>query len=442
MADTVLMPRQGQSVESCILTTWKVAEGDTVSTGDVLCEVETDKASFEVEATSDGAILKLLCGEDDDVPVLDPIVIIGQPGEPLPDIAAGTVAEPDAATAVDPEPEAAPAPAASTLATPEARATGLGVSPRARKKAEAAGFDASTLAGTGPGGRVIERDVDQAIAAGPVLSPVARQQSQGGDVPASGTGIGGRVLSSDLGQSAAVPMPAPVPEAGEVTEVPVKGIRKVVAERMHSSLQNTAQLTLNSSADARSVLGYRKKLKGSEGPLAAITVNDLILFAVSRVLPDFPELNAHYLGDKILQYGSVDLGFAVDTPRGLMVPVVRGANQLTLQQLATETKRLISGCLEGNINPDDLSGGTFTVTNLGAMGIETFTPVLNAPQVGILGVGAVKPQPVMKGDGVDFVPHMSLSLTFDHCATDGAPAARFVKAMADALRDFDLTLAL
>jgi pyruvate dehydrogenase E2 component (dihydrolipoamide acetyltransferase) len=212
---------------------------------------------------------------------------------------------------------------------------------------------------------------------------------------------------------------------------------------MLASLQNTAQLTLNASADARSILGYRSKCKAApeEAGVGGISINDVVLYATVKTLGEFPELNAHYLGDKIVEFQNIHLGFAVDTPRGLMVPVIRYANLMTLKQLSAEAKRLAMACIEGTIDPDALGGGTFTVTNLGAAGIESFTPVLNAPEVGILGVCAIQPKPVMNGSEVEFVPHMGLSLTFDHCAADGAPAARFLVSLKQKLAAFELTLA-
>jgi pyruvate dehydrogenase E2 component (dihydrolipoamide acetyltransferase) len=230
---------------------------------------------------------------------------------------------------------------------------------------------------------------------------------------------------------------------GNATEIPVKGVRKVVAGRMLASLQNTAQLTLNTSADARSVLAYREKCKAApaEAGVGGISINDVVLYATVKTLGEFPELNAHWLGTKMVQFSNIHLGFAVDTPRGLMVPVIRYANLMTLKQISAEAKRLAKACIAGTIDPDALTGGTFTITNLGAMGIESFTPVLNAPEVGILGVCSIQPKPVMKGKDVEFVPHMGLSLTFDHCAADGAPAARFLASMRSKLAAFELTLA-
>jgi pyruvate dehydrogenase E2 component (dihydrolipoamide acetyltransferase) len=447
MATEILMPRQGQSVESCIIIEWKVNEGEVVSQGDALCEVETDKATFEVEATAGGTVLAILYPAEADVDVLKTIAIIGEAGE---DISGLVPAE-----ASDPAPEEAPSggeePPAAMDAPVEAVTTQASdfngaASPRAKNLAAQKGVDISSVAGSGPGGRVIERDV--AAAQPGAVSPAAQAKAaaDGLAIPAAGSGIGGRVLAADLvavAPDAVGTAVASLDFPGNATEIPVKGVRKVVAGRMLASLQNTAQLTLNTSADARSILGYRSKCKAApeEAGVGGISINDVVLYATVKTLAEFPELNAHMLGTKIVEFDNVHLGFAVDTPRGLMVPVIRYANLMSLKQLSAETKRLAVACIEGTVDPDALSGGTFTVTNLGAMGIESFTPVLNAPEVGILGVCTIQPKPVMNGTDVEFIPHMGLSLTFDHAAADGAPAARFLASMRTKLAAFELTLA-
>jgi pyruvate dehydrogenase E2 component (dihydrolipoamide acetyltransferase) len=228
-----------------------------------------------------------------------------------------------------------------------------------------------------------------------------------------------------------------------VQVIPVRGVRKVIAERMLQSLQTTAQLSLNAAADARVLQALRARFKASPEAmgLRGVTLNDLLLWAVARTLPAHPALNALFVGGEIHQHRHVQLGIAVDTPRGLMVPVVRQAEQLTLRQLSVEAKRLASACLESKITPDELVGGTFTVTNLGALGIESFTPVLNAPQVAILGVASIQLRPVEADGGVQFVPHIGLSLTINHQVIDGAPAARFLQALSQAIGSIDLLLA-
>jgi len=217
----------------------------------------------------------------------------------------------------------------------------------------------------------------------------------------------------------------------------------VISDRMLQSVQTTAQLTLNRTADARAMLSYRQRLKESDPAwgLQGVTINDLVLFVVARVLPRFPEVNALFTGDAVEQYDRVHLGFAVDTPRGLIVPVIRDAQRLSLLQLAAESRRLANACLEGTVQPDELSGGTFTVTNLGNLGVESFTPIINVPQVAILGVGGITLKAVEIGGEVQFVRHINLSLTINHQVVDGAPGARFLQAVAEGLGQIDLLLA-
>ncbi|MDC7235505.1 MAG: dihydrolipoamide acetyltransferase family protein [Spirochaetales bacterium] len=457
MAEIVVMPKAGNSVESCIILEWTKAEGDTVAVGDVLCEAETDKATVTVESTAAGVLLKQLFAEDDDVPVMQPMAIVGEAGEDI----SGMLAELGSGSAESAPPaeaasEAAPA---ESPAVSEAPVTAVPVStgepsgfasPRARNLAAAKAVALDTIAGSGPEGRIVERDVLAALEGQAPLTPAAMEEliRSGKSAPVRGTGLGGRVLKSDLSDAPAAPAAsasaATADFPGETEDIKVKGVRKITASRMLESITQTAQLTMNTSADATRILALRKRLKNSpeEMGLQKITINDLVMLVTARTLKDFPEMNAHWLGDTIRQFKSVHLGCAVDTPRGLMVPVVRNADSLSLKELGTETKRVFGNCLEGQIDPEELTGGTFTITNLGAMGIESFTPVLNKPEVGILGVCTIQPKPVMKGEDVAFVPHMGLSLTFDHQATDGAPAGRFLKALVANLENIDLVLAL
>ena len=452
MATEVLMPRQGQSVESCIIIEWKVAEGDAVTEGQALCEVETDKATFEVEATATGTVLGIFYPADADVDVLKVIAAIGEPSEDIsslrPETSEVSSQESEVSAPVE-EPKAEEkkvTPDLRPLTSEIAGKAGTGASPRAKNLAAKKGVTISAVAGTGPNGRVIERDV--AAAQGVTLSPAAKAKAvaTGMAVPTSGTGIGGRVLADDLSEVAPQDIAAAVAALdfpGTVTNVPVRGVRKVIASRMLNSLQTTAQLTMTASADARTMLNFRAKCKAAaeERGVGGITLNDIVLFVTAQTLVDFPELNAHWQGDKIVQFEDVHLGVAVDTPRGLMVPPIRFANRLTLKQISAEAKRLASAAIDGTIEPDALIGGTFTVSNVGAKGVETFTPVLNAPEVGILGVCNIQLKPVIgKGGDTQFIPHIGLSFTFNHCAIDGAPAANFLVAMRQNLAAFDILL--
>ncbi len=406
MPTPVIMPRQGQSVESCVIVGWKKKPGDAVRTGEIICEVETDKATFEVESPAEGTLLAIFHEAGSDVPVLTTIAVIGMPGENVDGVSTGS---------------AAPAAAASFAATAAPAVRGkVMASPRAKALAALRGVSLAGLRGSGPGGRIIERDVHAAGAGG------APRTSAGTQAPAAQRAV-----------------TAPLP-AGEFTEMKITGIRKLIAERMLASLQTTAQLTLNTNADARSLQDMRRKFKESAESLGlrGITVNDMMLFAVSRVLLSHLDLNALYAGDTVRQYLAVHLAFAVDTPRGLMVPVIRNADTLRLSEIAREARRLAEGCRGGGVTPDELAGGTFTVTNLGVLGVQSFTPVLNVPQVGILGVGSIVPGPVLAPDGsVSFIPQIGLSLTVNHQVVDGAPGARFLQTLAESIARFDLLLA-
>jgi pyruvate dehydrogenase E2 component (dihydrolipoamide acetyltransferase) len=453
MATAVVMPKQGQSVESCIIVEWKKQPGDAIAEGDILCEVETDKAVLEVPSPLAGTLLAHFYAAGDDVPVLTPIAAVGTTGEDISSL------QPDGATSASPaaaQPSpAAPQPAAPSSTQPRPAPSSsepVGISPRARNLAERKQVETGGIAGSGPGGRIIERDIQAALASQPKVSPVAKAMVASGDfaLPDQGSGPGGRIMARDLA-SPSFPAPTQTPPStmvGESETIPIRGTRKVIAERMLHSLQSTAQLTLHSSADARALLTLRKRFKESDSSLAlqGITINDLVLFAVTRVLPQFPALNATMSDNSVTQYRDIHLGFAVDTPRGLLVPVIRRANALTLRALAQEGKRLTASIQGGTISPDEMTGATFTVTNLGNLGIEQFTPILNVPQVAILGVGSVNLKAVAANgdpeDGVEFVPHLGLSLTINHQMVDGAPAARFLQALAVGIKDLDLLLAI
>lgn len=416
MAVAVIMPRQGQSVESCIITEWKKKEGDDVKEGEVLFTYETDKASFEEEAKTSGTLLKILAQEGDDVPVLQNVAVIGTAGE---DVSAFVETAQDS-----PQPSAEQEDSAGTHGTqtlpPLTAAHGVDVggrikaSPRARMMASDHGIDIADVSPTGPKGRITERDVRA------LLSHDREDSEQ--TVPGT---------------------ESPASTEAEYEEVKLSGVRKVIARQMHESLQTMAQLTNTASFDASEILAYRAKVKEFRGAmnLNNITLNDIVLFAVSRVLLEHSYLNAHLVDDSIRIYRHVNLGMAVDTPRGLLVPTIFSADTLTLNELAGKAKELAAKAQEGAISPDLLTGATFTVTNLGSFGIESFTPVINPPQTGILGVNAVTTR-VKDVDGAA-VPYkaMALSLTYDHRAVDGAPASRFLQALCRSLENFQLLLA-
>ena len=406
MAIAVLMPKQGQSVESCLIIKWNKKVGDKVKVEEPICEVETDKAVFEVEAPEAGTILKIFYREGDDVPVLNTIAIIGQLGEKIDHLIPKKTVSVSKEEYV--ESQKAITPDESTKKTRPSSGAGLiHVSPVARRFAEKKGIDFSKLIGSGPGGRIIKKDIEKALSKGEPFIP--------------------STVSKKF--------------FGTVREIPVEGVRKIISERMLTSLQSTAQLTLNTSVDVSNLLACRKSLKSSPQMkgLSKININDFLLYIVANILPKFKNMNAHFLKDKILEFEHVHLGFAVDSPRGLMVPIIHNAHLLSLEEISKEARRLSTACQEETILPDELNGGTFTVTNLGTMGIESFTPILNVPQVAILGICSISLKPIMKEDKIQFIPHIGLSLTFDHRAVDGAPAAKFLQELNTVIANFDLT---
>ena len=434
MAQAVIMPKAGITVEECVITEWLKKKGDHVNVGDVLFTYETDKASFECESTAEGELLEIFYQDGDEVPVLAPVCAVGQPGDSIEGLKDGTApaapalaaasaaaAAPAAQTAVS---APAAAPAATGPANPDAK-----VSPRARKTAGELGVDATAAAGTGPHGRIIEADVKAYAASAP--APAAVQQA----APAAAA------------PAAAAPAPAAAPaEAApeaEYVDVKFSGVRRATAKGMTKSLSTMAQLTNCHSFDATAILALRKQIKanGEAMGMPNITLNDMILFAVSRVIKNHPDLNATMPEENVLRkYTHVNLGMAVDTPKGLFVPTIFHADEMSLAEISVEAKRVAKLCQEGKATPDLLAGATFTVSNVGSLGVEMFTPIINPPQVGILGVcGTITRIKEVNGE-IKPYQAMPLCLTYDHRAVDGSPASRFMKELCSALENFSLLM--
>ena len=446
MANVVIMPKQGQSVESYIVTEFKKKVGDKVAVGDILFSYETDKASFDEESKFEGTVLACFFKDNDEIPVLTNVMVIGAEGESFAEFApdGAAPAAPAAAEAPKAETEAAPAaPAAAEAPAAGPVVAGAPVSPRARKLAQEKGVDTAQVAGSGPHGRIIERDV--IAAAGAPKSGLAKAMAAAGgfEAPARGTGLDGMVKGSDL----KVWQANHTDIAGEGEEFKVEkmsNMRKLIAKSMYNSLQNSAQLTHMLGADARKIQALRKKAKKAleEGRIDAnITINDFVCYAVIKALKKFPNVNSHCLGDAMRIFNTVNLGCAVDTERGLMVPCVKGAENLNICGLSKSLKKVAEDCKKGSINPDLLASeaASFTVSNLGGFGVEWFTPIINVPQSAILGVGTIVPRPKDLGGGVyAFVPYMGLSLTYDHRAIDGGEATRFLKQVAVEIENLEV----
>ena len=442
MAIAVIMPRQGQSVESCIITAFNKKVGDSVEKGEILFSYETDKSSFDEPAPEAGKILAIFREEGDDVPCLENVLVIGNDGEDfsafIPSDAADAPAAAPAANESAPEVKAE-APVAEAVST--AAVGGASISPRARLLAEKTNADLLKAVPTGPNGRIIERDVQKLVDMGLTVSGAAKSDYS---AAVEGSGINGKVMLGDLNAKApAAEVLAEAIPAAEYVDEKIPNIRKIIAKAMCQSLSTMAQLTFNFSFDATKMIALRASLKaGAEKMgLGNITYNDMILFAVSRVLKNYKMFNAHYISEDTMRFfNTVNLGIAVDTERGLMVPTVFGAEKLSLNELSRKAKSVITDAQSGKINPDLLKGATFTVSNLGSFGIESFTPIVNPPQTAILGVcGISKRIKEVNGEDVTYSA-MGLSLTVDHRAIDGADAARFLKDLGFALENIDLLL--
>lgn len=441
MATVVILPKQGQSVESCIITEIKKKKGDTVKKGDALFAYETDKATFEEESSVDGVVLECFYNDGDEVAVLLDMMVIGQPGEEYAAMLQGGAPESqepramsqDAEPVLETEPETRNAKPETSNPSNLSNGQTSFVSPRAKNVAEKEALNASELVGSGPKGRVIEKDVLAALENRPKMTPLAKKiaAEEGVQPQGAGSGLAGTAKAADL-----LPPPANAVYGVDYEDKKLTNMRKLIAKAMHSSLQNSAQLTHHLGADARNIQNLRKKAKKAfeAGTLSVnLTINDFVCFAVIKALKKFPNVNSHFTGDAMRLFNKVHLGLAVDTERGLMVPAVRNADDLSIIGLANQLKEVANGCKKGAISPELLSSeaATFTVSNLGAYGVEMFTPVINLPQSAILGVNTIVPRPKDLGDGIyAFVPYIGLSLTYDHRALDGGEATRFLKQIA------------
>jgi pyruvate dehydrogenase E2 component (dihydrolipoamide acetyltransferase) len=443
----VTMPQLGLTMETGTIMEWLVDEGDAIVAGQEILQVETDKAVVAVEARQEGILAQILVPAGQEVAVGAVLALGVVPGEGRPD------REQPARPAGAPprtEPPGQPVPA------PPGAGDGREASWKARKMARQASLDWRTIAGRGPGGRIVAADVEAALAARTAAEPAVKAtpvavhlaEALGLDLSrVAGSGAEGRIGQEDVlsaaaaliqGSSAALPAHEPgLPQV--VSTTPLKGVRKIVSEGMSTSVHTTARVSLMREVDAGELVRLRQRFATRS---LKVTYNDLLIRICAIALREFPAANARLADGEIQHLDRANVGLAVDTERGLLVPVVHDADRLTIPQIAAETARLVAAARSGRISPDDLSGGTFTVTNLGMFGVEGFTPVINLPECCILGVGKIVRKAVVVDDdlqgGDDTVavrPVATLSLVFDHRVIDGAPAARFLARIAQLVED-------
>jgi pyruvate dehydrogenase E2 component (dihydrolipoamide acetyltransferase) len=449
MATEVILPKLGQTMEEGTIVEWFKKEGDPVKQGEALFTVESDKATLESESPARGFLLKILVPAGVAVPVLTPVAIIARTMDE--DISAW-----GAAGSTEAGPQVAEVQARLEVVgvgakpgTPVTREGRIFASPRARIRANELGLDLALLQGSGPNGRIVERDVLAYVESQPRATPVARKVAaeQGVDLATVvGTGVGAKITRADVEAAAERARPAPVaapapaaaapaampfklPPAEVASTVPVSGLRAIIAERMSASAQTTARVTLITEVDATALVELRTQLKAevtAEWGFAP-GYTDLLALVVARALREYPYMNARLNGDAIELLAHVNLGMAVDAERGLLVPVIHDADRMGLRELGTRFRDLVGRAREGKSLPDELSGGTFTITNLGMYEVDAFTPVINPPELAILGLGRIVARPAVREGEVVVRRMMTLSMTFDHRLVDGAPAARFLQ---------------
>jgi pyruvate dehydrogenase E2 component (dihydrolipoamide acetyltransferase) len=436
MAEEIVLPQWGMEMQDATIVKWLKQEGDAVQAGDPLVEVETAKIETEMESTASGVLAHILVPEGATVAIRTVLAIVAAPGEQVPRPPAASAATSDPTTARTTQPAMAVSPASQ--GAPQ-------VVPAARRLAQEGGIDLSQVQGTGPGGRILLEDVQRALdarsatplppaAASVQVTPVARRMAQQHGINLSqvhGSGPRGRILVEDVEKVIA----AQAQPAGQAAQVMrIGGIRQTIATRMVQSLQTMAQVTLTTEVDVTDAMKLREGL-ARHWHDAGLSPLHVVLKATARALKEHPRMNAIEREHEIELVQDINVGVAVSLPEGLIVPTIRQADEKPLVQIARETRELANKAREGQASYDEVTGGTFTITNLGPYGIDAFTPIINAPQVGILGIGRIVEKPVVYQGEIAKRSMMFLSLTFDHRVIDGAPAAEFLHTVTAHLED-------
>ena len=455
MPTDVIVPPLGQTVDTLTFVSWYKQEGEAVRAGEPLFVVETDKATLDVEAPAGGVLRQVTARPGDEVAVLSVIAVIAGKAEGDLEEFGGAHGSSEELRGNQDVSGAGEGPAQASGVQPSSPPRLL-ASPRARRLADRAGVPLQDVSPTGPEGAIVERDVRAYLGARgaegepaePAITPVARRMAEEAGLDwhrLRGSGPAGRIVRGDVDRAltgTAPPAPATaapgLAPADLLDTIPLRSVRAVIAQRMLQSHRETAPVTLTAEADAGRLVALRQDLRSRD---LDVSYNDLLLAILARCLQEHPRLNASLVDDQIHLWRRVDIGLAVDTERGLLVPVVRDVAAQGLRQLARQTRLLAERARSGQLTPDELQGGTFTLTNLGMYGIDAFTPLVNLPETAILGVGRIKEQAVWVRDHVEGRPTVWLSLTFDHRLVDGGPAARFLQAVVRYVEEPHLLLA-
>jgi len=437
MATEVLMPKLGLTMTEGTIEEWKKKEGDVVKKGDVLFSVATDKLTNDVECDTDGTLLKILVSEGETAECKAVVAYIGQAGEAVPGGAAAAPAAPASETA----PPAAAAAAAEPAAASRAPGGRVMASPAAKKLAKEKGYDLSAIPGTGPDGRITLEDVEN-FTAGPKTSPMAAKLAAELGVDVSKLDANGRVMKADVlaaaGVSAAEPAAAPAAVQGsnDLPPVKVSPLRRSIAANMAASWSTSPRVTYTHPVDATEMKALRAKLKdGLKEQGIKLTYNHILMKVVAKALTEFPDINASFKDNLLTRHPHVNMGLAVAKGDGLIVPNVKSCESKSLAQIATETEGLIEATRTGKLALEDMTGGTFTISSLGPYGITTFSPIINQPELAILGVCDMVDTPVVRDGQIVIRTMMNLSLTADHRVVDGVMASKFLKRVTDLLEN-------
>ncbi len=401
MAEILMMPKMGFDMQEGTLVRWMKQVGEAVNKGDVIAEIETDKATVEVEAQASGMVLQLMVDENSIVEVGAAIAVIGAEGESVDDVAVSTLAAEDKPAPSASAPKSVPAVSTTPSAPPSGGngyPGGVKASPLARRIAQEKGIELTQVTGSGPGGRIVRRDVEG-------FTP-------GVEAPAAPV----------------APVYA-VPEGMDFEELPLSRMRKIVGERTQASFQFVPHFYVTNEIDMGSALSLRKQINATLSPEDKVTVNDLIVKAVALTLRDFPNLNTHFHGDKLIRHKRINIGIAVAVENGLINVVCKDADTRTLSNMAVSNKRMIRGAREGRVKPDDVEGATFTVSNLGPYDVEHFLAIINPPEAAILAVGSAREVPVVVDGHVIAGVRMKATVSVDHRVSDGAEGAQFMQAL-------------
>ncbi len=448
MASEIVLPQWGMEMQDGTIIRWLKKEGDTVQEGEPIVEIETAKLQTELESTASGILAHIVAQEGEIVPIRGLLAVIAAPGEDVPRPAGASSPAKSAAQPAEIPPSPPLQRGEGGISEPPGEATHVQVVPAARRLAQQHGIDLSTVEGSGTRGRILIEDVEKAIqtpaglpepstnGARVQVVPAARRLAGQNDIDLGqvhGSGPGGRILIEDVEQAIAG-QGAAAPATGTQQVVELTGIRRTIATRLLQSLQTMAQVTVTTEANVSEAMTLRQGLSRhqQDGNLSPL---HLVIKATARALKEHPRLNALQMEDKVQLVDQINIGVAVSLEEGLITPVIRDADTKSLSQLAQEGRELAAKTRDGTAKPEDVTGGTFTITNLGAFEIDAFTPIINPPQVGILGVGRVVEKPVIIEGQVAKGSMMYLSLTFDHRIVDGAPASEFLQSVKKYLED-------